>query len=103
MQLHDAADLIDLLGLILPADVENDLARYFAIPRAVRPDGDWEFVRQMCADYVSDGATGPDTADRTKRVFDDVVGSREARPSAVAGARAGLSEEPSQERAVSTR
>ena len=103
MQLHDAADLIDLLGLILPADGENDLARYFAIPRSVRPDGDWEFVRQMCADYVSDGALGSDTADRTKRVFEDVVTSSEARRAPVAGARAGLSEESAQERSVSRR
>ena len=103
MQLHNAADLIDLLGLILPADVENDLTRYFAIPRAVRPAGDWEFVRQMCADYVSDGALGSDTADRTKRVFEDVVTSSEARRAPVAGARAGLSEESAQERSVSRR
>jgi hypothetical protein len=96
MQLHDAADLIYLLGLTLPADVENDLARYFAIPRAVRPDGDWEFLRQMCADYVGDGVSGPDTADQTNGVFQDVVSSGEARRAALTGARA-------QERAVSRR
>ncbi len=103
MQLHDAADLINLLGLTLPAEVESDLARHFAIPRAVRPDGDWEFVRQMCADYVSDGTAGSDTADRTKHIFEDVVTSREARRAAVAGVRAGLREEPAQERSVSRR
>jgi hypothetical protein len=102
MQPHDAADLIDLLGLILPADVESDLARYFAIPRAVRPDGDWEFLRQMCADYVGDGAPEPDTADRTKAVFQDVVRSRKAGHAAVARARAGLREEPAHEQTVST-
>ena len=103
MQLHDATDLIDLLGLALPADVESDLTRYFAIPRDVRPDGDWEFLRQMCADFVDDGVRGMHTADRPERVFEDVVSSRDVHPVAVAGTRAGLSQEHAEEGVVGRR
>jgi hypothetical protein len=55
MHLHEAWDLMDLLGLTqMPAEVANDFARYFSIPWTDRPDGDWEFLRQMCADYFGD-------------------------------------------------
>ena len=61
MHLHEAWDLMDLLGLTqMPVDVANDFARYFTIPWADRPDGDWEFLRQICADYFGDaGANKP--------------------------------------------
>ena len=103
MQLHDAADLIDLLGLAMPADVESDLARYFAIPRDVRPEGDWEFLRQMCADFVDDDERGTDTAGRAERVFEDVVSSRDVRRNAVAGTHAGLTQEHAEEGVVGRR
>lgn len=53
LRLHEALEFMDLIGLNkMPADVANDLARYFRIPPTQRPDGDWEFLRQMCADYI---------------------------------------------------
>ena len=97
MQLHDAADLIDLLGLTLTADVRGDLARYFAIPRDVRPDGDWEFLRQICADFVGYGASRPRTPVRKMRSTHNVPGFLEMNHDTVTSPPAGLSEEPAQE------
>jgi hypothetical protein len=55
MRLHEAWDLTDLLGLTqMPADVATDFTRYFTIPNSDRPEGDWEFLRQMCAEYFGD-------------------------------------------------
>jgi hypothetical protein len=38
----------------MPADVATDFTRYFTIPNSDRPEGDWEFLRQMCAEYFGD-------------------------------------------------
>jgi hypothetical protein len=55
MHLHEAWDLMELLDLTdVPADVADDFAHYFTIPAVDRPDGDWEFLRQMSADYFGD-------------------------------------------------
>ena len=52
LRLHEAWDLTELLGLThMPVDAATDFTRYFTIPSAERPDGDWEFLRQMCAEY----------------------------------------------------
>jgi hypothetical protein len=74
MHLHEAWDLMELLELTdVPADVAGDFANYFTIPWAERPDGDWEFLRQMCADYFFD--TVPD---RLVRPIDDALGRSDA-------------------------
>jgi hypothetical protein len=53
MRLFEAWDVVDLLGLDqMSAEVADDFTRYFTIPYAERPEGDWEFLRQMCADYL---------------------------------------------------
>jgi SNF2 domain-containing protein len=103
LQLHEASDLMELLGFTqLPAEVESDLARYYAIPRAQRPDGDWEFLRQMCTDYVGDDSPPrPSRAALKPRRSHNVAGSREARRAAAKGARASLSVDPAQERLIS--
>jgi hypothetical protein len=52
LRLHEALEFMDLVGLTkMPADAANDIARYFTIPYTQRPEGDWEFLRQMCADH----------------------------------------------------
>jgi hypothetical protein len=49
MHLHDAWDLMDLLDLThMSADVADEFARYYSIPSAERPDGDWQFLRHVC-------------------------------------------------------
>jgi hypothetical protein len=59
MHLHEAWDLMDLLDRTeMSADVANDFAQYFTIPWAERPDGDWEFLRLMCAEYFGDTDAG---------------------------------------------
>jgi hypothetical protein len=59
MRLHDSWDLMDLLDLTqIRADVANEFTRHYSIPGAERPDGDWEFLRQMCADYFSGTQAG---------------------------------------------
>jgi hypothetical protein len=74
MHLHEAWDLMELLELTdVPADVAGDFANYFTIPWAERPDGDWEFLRQMCADYFFDTV-----ADRLVRPIDVAVGRSNA-------------------------
>jgi hypothetical protein len=67
LRLHEALEYMDLIGLSkMPVVVANDLARYFTIPPTQRPDGDWEFLRQMCADYIQKSvpATAAVRADR---------------------------------------
>jgi hypothetical protein len=57
LRLHEALEFMDLLGLTkMPADAADDLARYFTIPFKQRPEGDWEFLRQMCADHFREPA-----------------------------------------------
>jgi hypothetical protein len=99
MHLHEAWDLMELLGLTkMPADVANDFARYFTIPWADRPDGDWEFLRQLCADYVEDsGAKKPDAPERTgDREPGATRTSSQRRPTAE-GFLTGVTLEPAQE------
>jgi Type III restriction enzyme, res subunit len=87
LQLHEVSDLMSLLGLTdLPAEVESDLARYFSIPLSERPDGDWEFLRQICADFVGDGAAvRSENTEGMLRKFHNVAGSRQARRTAANG------------------
>jgi hypothetical protein len=104
LQLHEASDLMDLLGLThLPAGVESDLARYFSIPLSDRPDGDWEFLRQICADFSDDGAVTSENAKRMLNKFHNMPGFGPARrvaadATAANGAPDGFSGEPVQER-----
>ena len=68
LRLHEALEFMDLLGLAtMPADAANDLARYFTIPYTQRPEGDWEFLRQMCADHFREPAPvkAPERANRS--------------------------------------
>jgi hypothetical protein len=57
LRLHEALEFMDLVGVTkMPADAANDIARYFTIPVTQRPEGDWEFLRQMCTDHFREPA-----------------------------------------------
>jgi len=102
MHLHEAWDLMELLELTkMPADVANDFARYFTIPWADRPDGDWEFLRQLCADYFEvPGAKESDVPLRTGGRKPRATRNRSDRRRASQGFVAGVTMEPAQEAPV---
>jgi hypothetical protein len=58
MQLNQALDLMDLLGLTrMRLDLADELASHFAIPTAEKRDDDWKFVARLCLRFATEGAS----------------------------------------------
>jgi hypothetical protein len=81
----------------MPGEVANDFARYFTIPWADRPDGDWEFLRQLCADYFEVSGPKPDAPVRIGGRKPRAIRKSSDRPRATQGFLAGVTMEPAQE------
>jgi hypothetical protein len=58
MQLNQALDLMDLLGLTrMRLDLADELASHFAIPTAEKRGDDWKFVARLCLRFATEGAS----------------------------------------------